>query len=95
MSHLNLTADNAALIICAAFTPLRCVAEPWDYGERVRFRVFDSSDEPVLTVDELLKKQFADAGDLRSVVNSWRTALAERGFELLNWEFPTTPTMSR
>ncbi len=89
MIRSHLTADNAALIICSAFTPLRCVAEPWDYGERVRFRVFDSSNEPVFTVDELLKKQFADASSLKSVVNSWRNMLAGRGFDLVHWEFPT------
>ncbi|WP_157731454.1 hypothetical protein [Azotobacter chroococcum] len=84
----NFTAESAAQIITLAFTPLRCVAEPWDYGHRVRFRIFDGSDKPVLTIDELVKHQFADAMSLESAINAARSILRERGFSLAPWVFP-------
>ncbi|WP_146023677.1 MULTISPECIES: hypothetical protein [unclassified Pseudomonas] len=93
MARSHLTAESATSIIESAFTPLRCVAERWDYGERVRFRVFDSSDEPAFTVEELLKRQFADSSNLKSLIDSWRATLVKRGFVLESWEFPTIPTI--
>lgn len=88
MMRPQLSAENAAQIIESAFAPLRCVAEPWDYGHRIRFRVFDSSDNPVLTVEELLKKQFSDAVSLASVIDLARGTLEQRGFDLADWMHP-------
>lgn len=56
-----LTVEAAAKIIASAFAPLRCVAEPWDYGYRLRVHVFEESDKPVLIVKELLDPQVTDA----------------------------------
>lgn len=89
MTRQQLTAENAAGIIESAFAPFRCVAESWDYGHRVRFRVFDSADDPMLTVDELIKSQFADTSSLNTTINSCRAALIARGYELNDWMLPT------
>jgi hypothetical protein len=88
MTRPYLTAESAARIIELAFAPLRCVAEPWDYGARIRFRVFNSSDEPALTVAELLKNQFSDASRLELFIEAGRCTLVDRGFYLDHWSFP-------
>jgi hypothetical protein len=93
MTQQKITAENAVGIIESAFVPFRCVAEPWDYGHRIRFRVFDNADDPVLTVGELIKNQFADANSLSTTINSCRATLIARGYELNDWALPTT--MSR
>ncbi|MNM71067.1 hypothetical protein D3C81_827200 [compost metagenome] len=74
-----ITADEAAQILAKAFAPFRCVAEPWDYGERIRFRVFDVDDEPLLTVEELKKKQFSKQEELQAVIATSRARLTQRG----------------
>ena len=84
----DLTMEQAAEIITSAFAPLRCVAAPWDSGYRLRFNVFNEADEPVLSVDELLKPQAADSRRLESNIHQARNNLSERGFVLAPWSFP-------
>ncbi|WP_424193209.1 hypothetical protein ACMYR3_16470 [Ampullimonas aquatilis] len=79
--------ENVVEIINSAFAPLRCVAELWDYGFRIRFRVFDK-DEPLLNVDEILKPQFSDHSRLCFIINEARSNLTSRGFNLTEWQFP-------
>ena len=86
----DLTVENAAEIISSAFAPLRCVAEPWDYGHRVRFRVFDAADEPLLGKEDLLRRQFTDPRRLESAIAQARDNLSDRGHQLLPWEFPSS-----
>ena len=80
--------EKAVEIITTAFAPLRCIAEPWDYGYRIRFRVFDI-DEPLLNVDEILKPQFSDHHRLNFIIGEARSNLTNRGFNLTAWQFPT------
>lgn len=80
--------ENAVKVIASAFAPLRCVAEPWDYGYRIRFRVFDK-DEPLLTVEEILEPQFSDLSRLSFIINEARSNLTNRGFNLTAWQLPS------
>ena len=80
--------EKAIEIIESAFTPLRCVAEPWDSGYRICFRVFDTTNEPLLNVEEILKPQFSDHQRLTFVINEARSNLINRGFNLHIWQFP-------
>jgi len=64
MSKSPLATEDIIRIIESAFTPLRCVAEDWDYGDRIRFRVFDNTDTPLLTQPDLLRRELSDAGHL-------------------------------
>lgn len=80
-----LSPKDAARIIASAFAPLRCVAEPWDYDHRVRFRVFDAQDQPLLTVEDLVKSQFANQAKLREAIVAARENLAQRGVKLDEW----------
>ena len=47
------TDDDIKERVECAFSPLRCVAEVWDYGYRIRFKVFDSSNIGVLSNKKL------------------------------------------
>lgn len=85
----DLTIEQAAEIIASAFAPLRCVASPWDGGYRLRFNVYSEANEPILSVDEMLKPQVADSRRLESNIHQARNNLAERGFMLAPWSFPS------
>lgn len=80
-----LSPEEAAQIIESAFAPLRCVAEPWDYDHRVKFRVFDAHDQPLLTVEDLVKSQFSNHAKLREAILAARENLAQRGVGLDQW----------
>ncbi len=84
----GMTVEEAAEIIAGAFAPLRCVAEPWDGGFRVRFRVFDQSEEPLLHVKDLTRPQVTDPSRLESIINQVRNRLIQRGYALNPWTYP-------
>ncbi|WP_223512614.1 hypothetical protein [Pseudomonas sp. GL-B-19] len=88
MTRSYLTAEDAALILESGFSPMRCVAEHYDYQQRVRFQVSDSTGKPILTVKDLLKHDFSDPNTLKSMIESWRSDLAQRSFNLHDWSFP-------
>lgn len=81
----DLSAQEAASIIESAFAPLRCVAEPWDHNYRIRFRVFDGNDEPMLRMDEVLRPTFQRVKSLESLLNQVRGRVARKGIELAPW----------
>ena len=87
MTH-ELTIEKAASIFASAFSPLRCVAESWDYDNRFRFRVFDG-DEPLLSADDLLRQQVTTSRRLEAAIIHARSNLEERGYALDSWSFPS------
>ena len=84
----DLTADSAVAIISSAFLPLRCGAEHWDHRYRIRFRVYDPNDNPLLGMEELLKPQFKDRARLKATIIDVRDRIEQKAFELLPWSFP-------
>ncbi|WP_313203068.1 DUF1652 domain-containing protein [Pseudomonas sp.] len=72
-------AEEAVKTLEKSFAPLRCVAEVWDYGERIRFRIFDGDDEPLLTVEEIVRKRFSQPAELQAVISTARARLRELG----------------
>jgi len=52
----------------ASFPPYPCVAEIWDYGQKLRFRVFSSNDEPLITMAEVIVSSVRDSGALESLI---------------------------
>jgi hypothetical protein len=87
MNH-ELTIERASSIFASAFAPLRCVAEPWDYDNRFRFRVFDG-DEPLLSADDMLTQQVTNSRRLEAAIAHARSSLEERGYVLEPWSFPS------
>lgn len=82
---MQLSDDEIKIAVEAAFRPLRCVAEVWDYEQKLRFRVFDSNDRGVLTVPSLVLRDLRDRSNLRSVLSTARLTVEEKGFRLEPW----------
>jgi hypothetical protein len=73
-----LTNEEICSRVEAAFTPYRCVAEIWDYGQKLRFRVFGSEDEPLITMEELLLSSARDSASLDSLLVTCRQRISHR-----------------
>lgn len=58
--------------IQVAFSPYRCVAEVWDYGQKLRFRVFNSTDEPLITMEEVALSSIRKVSTLEPLLVSVR-----------------------
>lgn len=65
-----------------AFKPLRCVAEVWDYGAKLRFRVYSPSGEAILKMDSALERDFRDRARLAKILDDTRMLIVEKGFTL-------------
>ena len=87
MSKPPMSAEEIIQIIESAFGPLRCVAEQWDYGKRIRFRVFNTANEPLITQPDLLWRELSDATRLEFVVEYCRDQVSKLGFILDPWAF--------
>jgi hypothetical protein len=73
-----LTNEEICSRVEAAFTPYRCVAEIWDYGQKLRFRVFGPEDEPLITIEELLLSSARDSAALDSLLVTCRQRISHR-----------------
>ncbi len=62
----------------AAFPPYRCAAEIWDYGQKLRFRVFGSNDEALITMAEVVVSSVRDSGALESLIADAKHRLDSR-----------------
>ncbi len=62
----------------AAFPPYRCVAEIWDYGQKLRFRVFGANDETLVTMAEVAVSSVRDSSALESLIADVRHRLDGR-----------------
>ncbi len=51
---IMLSNEEICKFVQTAFLPRRCVAEIWDYAHKLRFRVFDDQDKPVVTMEEVV-----------------------------------------
>lgn len=52
----------------AAFPPYRCVAEIWDYGQKLRFRIFGPNDEALITMAEVVVSSVRDSSALELLI---------------------------
>jgi len=73
-------------IVSEAFTPLRCVAEFWDYGNKFRFKVFDKNDEPVYEDDTNPSTTVLEDSWLNTLIVHARTEVGSKGHRLDEWE---------
>ncbi len=74
-----------------AFKPLRCAVEEFDHEQKVRFRVFSPTDEPLLRVEEALVRRLREPDGLAFIVGEARRNLTNRGFALEPWQPPAIP----
>lgn len=62
----------------AAFPPYRCVAEIWDYGKKLKFRVLGFNDEALITMAEVVVSSVRDSGALESHISDVKLRLDGR-----------------
>lgn len=72
--------------IQSAFLPFRCSVEDIENGNRVRFRVFDEKENPLLSVDALTRRICDAKRSFRSIIGVARARLERRGFHLSPWD---------
>lgn len=63
----------------SAFSPYRCVAEIWNYDKQLRFRVFNSEETPLVTMEELVLSSVREPSALESKLASVRSRIEDRG----------------
>lgn len=61
----------------AAFLPYRCVVEIWDYGNKLRFRVFGADDAPLITMAEIVVSSMQNSCALESLIADVKHRLNE------------------
>lgn len=80
------TDDEIRAIVEAAFRPLRCIAEVWDYDSKLRFKVFDDKDRGIVEVSDLVLRNLRDEAQLRDVLAGVRQRVVEKGYRVDPWE---------
>ena len=65
-----------------AFSPLRCVAEIWDYNQKLRFKVFDAKGNVVFEMAEIILREIRKKNNLASILSSARKIVEKKGFML-------------
>lgn len=91
----RLKLETATRSIASAFEPLECVVEVWDYGQKVRFRVFSPEDKPLLTVKDALARRVRDPDGLEFIVSAARERVEAKGYKLNPWKPPKLPKSER
>jgi hypothetical protein len=81
----TLSNEQVRVAVERAFKPLRCVAEIWDYDQKLRFKVFDVNDKGIIEMPRLVLRELRDRDNLASVLSSAREHVEEKGFQLEPW----------
>lgn len=88
------TDEEIKSIFRSGVQPLRCEAETWDYADKLRVRVFDDRDLPLLSFPRIALDQARGDGALASMIGNARERLEARGYGLSPWQFPKAPLSS-
>ena len=80
-----LTNTEIKTIVESAFRPLRCIAEVWDYDQKLRFKVFGPDDKGIIKVPELVLRKVRKKSELYASISLLRERVEGKGFDLLAW----------
>jgi hypothetical protein len=80
------TNEEIRAIVRAAFAPLGCVAEIWDYEKKLHVRVFDMKGRPVVRIPEMMLRTLQDDRELRKMILRVRGEVEAKGLHLDPWE---------
>ena len=69
----NLKKINARLE--GAFKPFRCVAEFWDYEQKLRFKVFDKNDQCIIEMTQIPVRELMDESYLEDLIEHTRAEI--------------------
>lgn len=72
-----LTNEEICSLIEVSFPPYRCVAEIWDYGQKLRFRILDDTERPIVTMPEVVLSSIRDLSALEFLCEAVRQRLQE------------------
>ena len=75
-----LTNEEITARVEIAFLPLRCIAEVWDYGQKLRFQVLDANDKNVLRLRSLVLERLRDEKQLEQMLQLARSRVRAKGF---------------
>lgn len=68
--------------IIKGFLPYRCVAELWDYEDKIRFRVYDENNKPIITIPELEVNAIKNQSELESLIKFYKAEIKNLGFDI-------------
>jgi hypothetical protein len=66
-----------------AFRPLHCVAEIWDYKDKLRFKVFDKDNKGIVEMPDVSLDSLDSAGTLEELIQGVRREVQSKGFALI------------
>lgn len=67
-----LSNEDICKFVQTAFLPRRCVAEMWDYAHKLRFRVFDDQDKPIVTMEEVVLDSIRHGNALQELCDQFK-----------------------
>ncbi|MBI4619648.1 MAG: DUF1652 domain-containing protein [Desulfobacterales bacterium] len=68
--------------IQSSFHPYCCVAEIWDYKRKIRFRVFDKDDNPIITITKTRISKINSETSLSSLIKSIKDKIKAKGYPI-------------
>jgi len=75
--------NNIKFRVEGAFKPLRCVAEIWDYKQKLRFKVFDNDNHGIIEIPSIVLRDLTDESRLQDVIEQTREQVKSKGFVLI------------
>ncbi|OGW12090.1 MAG: hypothetical protein A3G93_07085 [Nitrospinae bacterium RIFCSPLOWO2_12_FULL_45_22] len=64
----------------ASFHPYRCVAEIWDYRQKIRFHIFDQNDKPIITAPEIVIPKINRESWLSSLIRQTKDEIKRKNY---------------
>ena len=77
-----MTDQQILTAVQAAFLPLRCTAEIWDCGQKLRFQVSDSQGRTVVTYPKQVLGGIRDVESLRAFLEMVRAQVQAKGYRM-------------
>jgi hypothetical protein len=74
--------EEIRLRVESAFKPFRCVAEIWDYKDKLRFKVFDKNGKGIVEMPKVSLDGLSVGGSLDDVIQGVRREITAKGFIL-------------
>jgi hypothetical protein len=94
MQPMATDTDNKQIIetVESAFKPLRCVAEIWDYGQKLRFRITDVKGGVIFEFSEIVLRELREYGRLQALLRQVRSTIEAEGATLTPHAIPPQST---
>lgn len=81
----SISEEEVKKIIESAFQPYRCVAEIWDYGQKIRFKVFDKKGNGIFERRRIILREVSDKKRLENFLMAIKNEIEKQGIKLDPW----------